>query len=151
MKVIQATIENLEALAILFDGYRVFYKQTSNITAATQFLKERFVQKDATIFMAYNENNEAMGFTQLYPLFSSVSMQRTYLLNDLFVAARFRKNGVGEALMTRAKEFAISKNAKGITLETAIDNPAQHLYERLDWKKDLETLHYTWEISKPVL
>ncbi|GEQ86678.1 hypothetical protein ULMS_21860 [Patiriisocius marinistellae] len=72
-------------------------------------------------------------------------MQRTFILNDLFVAENFRKKGVAEALLSRAKEFTISNNSKGLTLETAIDNPAQKLYERMGWKKDTAVFHYTWE------
>lgn len=62
-------------------------------------------------------------------------MQGTYVLNDLFVEANFRKKGVGEALLKKAKTVAIANNSKGITLETEITNPAQKLYKRLDWKK----------------
>jgi len=96
------------------------------------------------IFIALDEEGKGLGFTQLYPSFSSVSMQRVYILNDLFVSQSARGKGIGEALLQRAKEFAIETSSKGLTLETAIDNPAQHLYERLDWKKDTEVFHYTW-------
>jgi|TARA_R110002020_G_scaffold447851_1_gene660320 GNAT superfamily N-acetyltransferase len=96
--------------------------------------------------MALSDAVEAMEFTQLYPSFSSVSTQRTYILNDLYVSEVHRNKGIGEALMERAKQFAISEGAKGITLETEVNNPAQHLYERLGWKKDDDKFHYTWEI-----
>lgn len=145
MKIVQATIVNLEDLAPLFNGYRVFYKQPSDIEKATAFLKERFLKKDSVIFMAF-EGTSALGFTQLYPSFSSVSMQRTYILNDLFVASEARGKGVGEAIMNKAKAFAISENAKGLTLETDVTNPAQKLYERLGWTKDTEVFHYTWKV-----
>lgn len=145
IKIIQATIENIKQLVPLFDGYRTFYKQESDVAAAEDFLSARFYKNDSVIFMAINEHNQATGFTQRYPSFSSVSMQRTFILNDLFVAENFRKKGLGEALMETAKEFARDKNAKGITLETDINNPAQHLYERLQWKQDNKVLHYTWE------
>jgi len=82
----------------------------------------------------------------LYPSFSSVSMQRTFILNDLFVISEARGQGVGEALLNEAKAFAISENAKGLTLETEVTNPAQKLYERLDWLKDTEVFHYTWKV-----
>ena len=84
MKIVQATIENVKDLAPLFDGYRVFYKQPSDLEKATEFLTQRFQKNDSVIFMAF-EGASALGFTQLYPSFSSVSMQRTYILNDLFV------------------------------------------------------------------
>ena len=146
MTIVLATTNNLENLSVLFDRYRVFYKQPSDIERAKQFLSERLLRKDSIIFMALSDAGEAMGFTQLYPSFSSVSTQRTYILNDLYVSEVHRNKGIGEALMERAKQFAISEGAKGITLETEVNNPAQHLYERLGWKKDDDKFHYTWEI-----
>ena len=145
-QILHANISNLKQLTSLFNEYRIFYKQPSDIERAKQFLSERLLRKDSIIFMALSNAGEAMGFTQLYPSFSSVSTQRTYILNDLYVAEAHRNKGIGEALMERAKQFAISEGAKGITLETEVDNPAQHLYERLGWKKDDDKFHYTWEI-----
>ncbi len=146
MKVIQARRDNLELLVPLFDGYRVFYKQSSNPEAARNFLSERFQKNDSVIFLALDQDGTGIGFTQLYPSFSSVSMQRTYILNDLYVTSAARKRGVGKALMESAKQFAIESGSKGLTLETDLDNPAQSLYQRLGWKKDTHVNHYTWEI-----
>ena len=146
MKVIQARRDNLELLVPLFDGYRVFYKQSSNPEAARNFLSERFQKNDSVIFLALDQDGTGIGFTQLYPRFSSVSMQRTYILNDLYVTSAARKRGVGKALMESAKQFAIESGSKGLTLETDLDNPAQSLYQRLGWKKDTHVNHYTWEI-----
>jgi len=146
MKIVRATLSNLEQLIPLFDGYRMFYKQDSNSEAARVFLIERLQKKDSVIFLATASDGIGLGFTQLYPSFSSVSMQRLYILNDLFVSSEARKRGIGEALMKTAKQFAISEGAKGLTLETAIDNTAQKLYQRLGWKKDTDVNHYTWEV-----
>lgn len=145
MKIVQASFLSLELLIPLFDGYRVFYKQVSNLEAARVFLTERFQENDSVIFLALASGGTRLGFTQLYPSFSSVSMQRTYILNDLYVTSEARKKGIGEALMEAAKQFVITEGSKGLTLETAIDNPAQKLYKRLGWKKDTEVNHYTWE------
>jgi GNAT superfamily N-acetyltransferase len=145
MRIIKATKNELEELTPLFNSYRVFYKQASSPEAARAFLSQRFEENDSVIFMAVDEEDNGLGFTQLYPSYSSVSMQRTYILNDLFVAEYARNKGVGEALMNAAKQFAIAEDSKGLTLETEVDNPAQHLYERLGWKKDTDKFHYTWE------
>ncbi|WP_339832195.1 GNAT family N-acetyltransferase [uncultured Altibacter sp.] len=145
MKILKATIDHLEALVPLFDGYRVFYKQPSHPEAARAFLTERFIKKDSVIFIVLDKEGSGLGFTQLYPSFSSVAMQRTYILNDLFVAPSARKQGIGEALLNKAKEFATANGSRGLTLETDIDNSARHLYEKLGWKKDTHVFHYTWE------
>ena len=146
MRIYKANLDDLDTLVPLFDGYRVFYKQASDLETARSFIEERLSKKDSVIFMAVSEKEEGIGFTQLYPSFSSVAMQRVYILNDLFVSEGARGLGVGEALLERAKSFAREQEARGLTLETATDNPAQKLYERLGWTKDTEVFHYTWEI-----
>ncbi len=142
MKISEATINNIKDLAILFDAYRVFYKQTSNIEAAKYFLLNRLKQKDSVIYLAYI-NDKAVGFTQLYPLFSSVTMQPIYILNDLYVDADYRGKGIGEALINKAKSFSKERQTKGLAIQTAFNNPAQHLYERLGFVKDTD-LQFFW-------
>ena len=145
MKVIRADSDHLPQLVQLFDGYRVFYKQESDLNAARSFLQDRFLKNDSVIYIALDSEGNGLGFTQLYPCFSSVSMQQSYILNDLFVTSEVRKKGVGEALMEKAKHFAKTEGSKGLTLETDVDNPAQKLYQRLGFKKDTKVNHYTWE------
>ena len=142
MQIIKANIDHLEDLIPLFDGYRQFYKQRTNKDGARQFLIERFENKDAVIYMAYIED-KAVGFTQLYPLLSSVSMQPMYLLNDLFIDSNYRGQGIGKALITKAKQLCIKEKNKGLAIQTAVDNPAQHLYQRLGFEKDPD-LHFFW-------
>ena len=141
--IFRAGLDHLEALAKLFDNYRVFYEQYSDIEAAADFLKERLSKNESIIFAA-ELNGELVGFTQLYTSYSSVSMLPIYILNDLYVAHEFRKRGIGEALLNKAKELCIANKFKGLALETAIDNPAQKLYEQLGWEKDSACFHYFW-------
>lgn len=145
MNIKRATLEHLEDLVPLFDGYRVFYKQTSDLNGAKDFLKERLEQNDSIIYIAYIEN-KAVGFTQLYYLFSSVSMEPMYLLNDLYVDHNYRGNGIGKDLIKTTKDLAKENNQKGIAIQTAHDNPAQHLYQRLGFKPDSD-LHFFWSVD----
>lgn len=142
MNILKAEINHLEDLVPLFNGYRKFYKQDSNEVGARNFLTERITQNDSVIFIAYIKD-EAVGFTQLYNLFSSVSMQPIYLLNDLYVANGLRGKGIGEALINKCKKLAISENQKGIAIQTAYDNPAQELYKRLGFEPDSD-LQFFW-------
>ncbi len=142
MKIVRAQLEHLEDLVPLFDGYRIFYKQESNLDHARLFLKERFLNNESIIYIAYS-NEKAVGFTQLYPLFSSVSMERMYVLNDLFVSSDVRGKGVGQELIQVAKNLCIDKQYKGLGIQTANDNPAQHLYERVGFVKDSD-LQFFW-------
>jgi len=143
MKIIKANSSHISIIAPLLDQYRVFYKQISNITAAEDFLEQRMIKNESTIFLAL-ENNVAIGFVQLYNSFSTVSLKPIFILNDLYVHTDFRKQKIGEQLLSRAKEYCFKKGFKGLALETAIDNPAQHLYERLGWKKETDCFHYFW-------
>ncbi|MEM9649999.1 MAG: GNAT family N-acetyltransferase [Bacteroidota bacterium] len=143
----QVTSKDLDLIAPLFDAYRVFYGQNSDLNAAKEFLKERFNKQENIVFLAM-KGGQPVGFTQLYTTFSSVSMKAFYILNDLFVVPEYRGKGIGEALLKHAQVFCSSKQFKGLALETATDNPAQRLYERLGWKQDLEYLHYFWKNSE---
>lgn len=145
MKIITVTTQNIDELIGLFDAYRVFYKQESNLAAARDFLRERLDNKDSVVFLATDEDGIGLGFTQLYPSFSSVRMKPTYILNDLYVSPEHRGRGIGKALLEHAKQFATASDCHGISLETDKSNPAQKLYEQLGWKKDIH-LHYSWEV-----
>ena len=142
MTIIQATIDHLNDLVPLFDAYRIFYRQESDKKAAKDFLYKRLTKNDTIIYIAYIDK-KAVGFTHLFPSFSSVSMQPLYILNDLYVDKEFRNKGIGVALLCKAKELCKEKNYKGLALQTERSNPAQYLYESLGWKKDKD-LQYFW-------
>ena len=116
MLVKRAAVADLDAVAPLFDAYRQFYGQRSDLAAARAFLEERLRREESVIFLASadGEGNEALGFTQLYPSFSSVSVRRLWILNDLFVRPGIRRGGVGRRLLERAREWAIETDAKGL-------------------------------------
>jgi GNAT superfamily N-acetyltransferase len=136
----------LKELAALFDLYRQFYKQAPDLVGSENFLHQRITNLQSVIFVVVY-NHTMVGFTQLYPLFSSVSVQHSWLLNDLYVLPEQRGIGAATALLQRAQLFAQQTNSKGLALETAIDNPAQKLYEKLGWQRNTETLHYYWKTT----
>jgi GNAT superfamily N-acetyltransferase len=142
VRTVRAELDDLDAVVPLFDGYRRFYGQRSDPDGARAFLADRLKRGESVIFLAVADG-AVVGFTQLYPLFSSVSMKRLWLLNDLFVAPGARTSGAGRALLERAERWAAETGAKGLTLSTQITNlPAQRLYEACGWTKDDEFLHY---------
>lgn len=145
LKVVQAGLQHLDELAVLFDSYRQFYRQASDITEAKAFLHERLTRGDSVVFIAFLDGEPA-GFTQLYPSFSSVSASRIWILNDLFVTEEARRSGVAKALMERAATFGKAAGAARLTLTTEVTNEnAQALYEALGWEKD--TSFYTYTLS----
>lgn len=138
----QATIDDLEHLAPLFDAYRVFYGRESNLEGAKQFLFERFEHQESIIFVVQHEN-EYVGFAQLYPTFSSISMKRMWTLNDLYVVGHHRGQGIATMLLDSVKAYAIQTKAKGLSLSTATSNErAQRLYERYGFVKDNSYYYY---------
>lgn len=146
-KILMATEAHLPQLLPLFDAYRQFYGQESDLAGAGEFLKNRIRKQESILFLALSGTAPA-GFTQLFRSFSSVSLQPLLILNDLFVAAPFRKKGIGEALLLKAQDYCREKKYKGLALETAVDNRAQYLYERLGWEKDSRCFHYFWKAGQ---
>lgn len=138
----QATIRDLDQLVPLFDNYRQFYGRASDLRAAREFLLARFHNDESTVFIAH-EDERAIGFTQLYPSFSSISLARIFILNDLFVHEQARRKGVASALMCAAVKFATVSGAHRLSLSTAITNDAaQALYHSAGWKRDDQFLVY---------
>jgi ribosomal protein S18 acetylase RimI-like enzyme len=142
MNIERATINELGPLTELFDLYRVFYEQESNLEGARSFLEERLLNEDSVIFIAY-DGKLPVGFVQLYRSFSSVSMKQSWILNDLYVCGTARKKGFGEKLVNKAIEFVRETGAKGVLLETGHDNlSAQRLYERIGFQKESNYFYY---------
>lgn len=146
IKVKQADLTDVEAIVPLFDGYRKFYRANSDPEAVREFLTERFKQNESVIFIAH-ESETAVGFTQLYPSFSSVSLARTFILNDLFVTPESRKQGVGSLLLSAAVDFAKSMKAIRLTLSTEVTNEtAQALYESKGWIRNQQFYSYDFTV-----
>jgi GNAT superfamily N-acetyltransferase len=142
----QAVLSDINVLAPLFDGYRQFYGRASDILAAREFLLERFNHGESVIFLVL-EGDVPLGFTQLYPSFSSVSMARVFVLNDLFVIERARRRGVASKLLTAATEFAKEVGAVRVSLSTATTNEtAQTLYQSSGWKRDEQFFVYHFAV-----
>ena len=137
-----ATPSDLDRLVPLFDGYRRFYEQPADPALARDFLGERLERMDTVLFVA-ELDDRAVGFTHLFPIFSSTRCRRLWLLNDLFVAPEGRGQGAARALLRAAEQYARSTGACGLELATAHSNtPAQRLYESLGWQLDRTFRHY---------
>jgi len=131
----------------LFDAYRVWYRKNSNKAMAKQFLTERVENKESIIYACENENGKLVGFTQLYPIFSSTRMKRMWLLNDLFVAPDFRGKGISKMLINQAKDLCQKTNACGVLLETETTNDiGNKLYPATGFELE-ENNFYFWSNS----
>ncbi|MEO8001240.1 MAG: GNAT family N-acetyltransferase [Arenimonas sp.] len=145
----QAGIDDLDTLEQLFSGYLAFYERKHEVVAIRRFLGDRIAHKQSMIFIA-KSGNKAVGFTQLYPAFASLSLKPSWILNDLFVLPDARGIGVANSLMAAARQLAAETNACEIFLQTARSNhKAQALYEKLHYQRDDEFLVYTLSIPAP--
>lgn len=140
----QATLTDLDLIAPLLDAYRRFYGQESDITGARLFLRDRFEHGQSVLYLAEMEG-QPVGFTQLFPTFSSVLMQRVFVLNDLYVAPQARRTGIATRLLKAAENHARTLGAARLSLITAVDNlPGQSLYEACGWVR--ERAFYTYHL-----
>jgi GNAT superfamily N-acetyltransferase len=137
----RAGVADVDRLRPLYSGYRAFYHGTPDPDGEARFLRERLEGGESVVFLA-ERDGAPVGFTQLYPTFSSVAMKPLWILNDLFVVPEARRAGVGALLLRRARRHAEETGAEGLILETALDNPAQRLYEAEGWRRDVVFLHY---------
>jgi ribosomal protein S18 acetylase RimI-like enzyme len=149
MQIRVATPEHLDAIARLFDAYRVFYRQPSDVPAARRFIGQRLAGGDSHVLCAVDESGVVAGFTQLYPTFSSVSMAPIWILNDLFVDPAFRRRGVGGMLLAAARDHARATGAVRLELSTEKSNlTAQSVYEGQGWIKEESFLRYQLPVAQ---
>lgn len=144
--------DRAEDVVSLFDQYRIFYEKESDPAGARAFLKERLAKKESVIIAAYatiDGKETAVGFTQLYPGYSSVRMIRFLILNDLYVLESYRKKGIGEALIREAIAYSNEQQVSFLQLETAVNNyNAQHLYETIGFvRQEPDTGFYVYRYA----
>ena len=138
----RATLADVDRIAPLFNLYRMFYQQPSDEALARGFIADRLQHGESVILIAEQEGN-VQAFTQLFPSFSSVRAGRSWILNDLYVQADARRNGVARALLLAAANFARSDGAIRLELETDPDNrSAQALYRHMGWEPYEGTLRF---------
>lgn len=145
----RAGVSDLHLLAPLFDDYRQFYHQPSDLVVARQYLASRLEREESVVFLAASDT-VGYGFVQLYPSFCSVAARPIWILYDLFVSPAARGQGHGRRLMQAARSFASASGAQRLVLSTADDNrTAQRLYESLGYRRDTVFRHYELALQDP--
>jgi GNAT superfamily N-acetyltransferase len=148
----QATIVDLDLLVPLFDAYRQFYRKPTDPGLARRFLWERFEHNESIIFVAVRQDGSAVGFTQLFPSFSSASAAPIFILNDLFVVPEARRMQVGSLLLSAAASFGRAVGAVRLTLSTEVTNEAaQALYETEGWTRQADFYIYNFTLASAPL
>lgn len=140
----QATVGDAAHIIPLFNAYRMFYGQHSNISAADEFITQRLQNNQSVIFIAFTAGGKAVGFTQLYPIYSSVGLKNAWLLNDLYVTEAERGKRIAAMLLDAAKQHGRQTNSGWLMLQTATTNlAAQKAYEANGWQRDNDYYVYT--------
>lgn len=148
MNIKKVSLNELEHLVSLFDQYMVFYQQPSAPSRYRKYLNERILNNEASAFIAYSVNNEPVGFVLNYHTFSSISLGKVVVLNDLFVLPSYRERGIANDLINRVISLAKQTSSTRIDLGTAKDNfSAQALYEKMGFVKDNEYFSYSLVIK----
>lgn len=145
LNVRRARAEHLDALALLFDAYRVFYGQPSDIDAARRFVSS-LLAEGSSIFYLASLGERAAGFVRMCPVWSSIAVRPAWILEDLYVYPDLRGRGIARALMRAAQDHAAATGAREMSLETAAGNvAAQSLYESMGYER--ERAFYKYKIS----
>jgi ribosomal protein S18 acetylase RimI-like enzyme len=143
-----ATLDDLDAVASLFDDYRQFYEQAPDAALARRFIQDRMTRHESVILLALDDTQQVIGFCQLYPSFCSVEATPIYVLYDLFVAPAARRSGAGRLLLQAAEQHAREQGRTRMDLTTARTNaPAQAAYESLGWVRDEVFLAYSKQVA----
>lgn len=145
-KIYKATPADANIIGPVFDLYRIFYKQKSNIKEACRYIKARLEGNESIIFFI-KDKERCIGFTQLYPTFDSVNLRKKIVLYDLYICEDYRRKGNGKILMDAAKDYAQLNKFGSIELSTNKGNiQGQSLYEALGYIRDQEFYSYDLEI-----
>ncbi len=144
MRILQATLEHLDLLTPLFVKYREFYGELAFPEASRRFLEKRLRRKESVIYLAMpDDEDKLLGFCQLYPSFSSLSLKRVWILNDIYVAEEARRQLVADRLLQTARKMAKETNAVRMRVSTKVDNTVAHkVYESIGFHEDTEFKNY---------
>jgi ribosomal protein S18 acetylase RimI-like enzyme len=144
MYIVKSTESHVEQLVELFEEYRLFCGFEPSPIKTAEFLKKLIGNEEAIMFLAIDpQTNSVMGFVNLYPCYSSLALQRLWILNDLGVSSRFRRRGVSKALIHKVQEFARETDAIRIELKAKANNTtALNLYQSMGFTIDTDNVYY---------
>lgn len=149
MRIVQATLEHLDLLTPMFIKYREFYGELPFPESSRKFLETRLKRKESVIYLALaDDEDKLLGYCQLFPSFSSLSLKRVWILNDIYVAEDARRMLVADRLLQTAKQMAKDSNAVRMRVATSVSNEAaQKTYESIGFREDTRFKNYTLELG----
>lgn len=118
-----AAIDDLNEIVNLVMKYRDFYGvHNQSREEVESFIRDRITNDQSKIFIAIDVNGHGIGFIQLYPSYSTVSLKPQWALNDLHVEAE--KDG-------RHKEIDKVRRCYAERQNGSTDRPRDQRYDLL--------------------
>jgi GNAT superfamily N-acetyltransferase len=118
----------IEALAQIFDRYRVHYGEASDVSRTARWLEHQVGTGRLQVFFA-EDRGTFVGFAITADIPASLRLAHYWQIRDLFVLPTQRRLGVARALLASVRTAAIASGALRVVLQTEDDNdPALHLY-----------------------
>jgi GNAT superfamily N-acetyltransferase len=150
-RIVLAGVDQLEPLSQLLNAHRVAMGLPDNQPAVAHFLFERLINHESVIFMALNEQNDAIsaslgqGFVQIYPTFSAHSLMPLWILGEVYVAPNARRQGLATALITQALDLVRQRGDEGLSLDIPLENRAgRQLLEGMGFVINPAITHYDY-------
>ncbi|QKS73147.1 GNAT family N-acetyltransferase [Paenalkalicoccus suaedae] len=114
-----------------------FYEQQDpNEEELEKLIKRLATEPEFGVQFVAEFDGSLVGFSTLYFGFSTLRVQKTATMNDLFVTSRVRGEKIGERLFTATLDYVRDNGYAYMAWETATDNiVAQTLYEKMGGKK----------------
>lgn len=120
-RIVPARRSDAGAISPLFEAYRSFFAGAAEADGA-RFLEQRLAGEESVVFAAW-QGDRAVGFIQLYPLWSSWYCRRIWFLSDLYVEQSARRHGIGADLVRCVISFANETGASSIMVELPRPEP----------------------------
>lgn len=118
MRIFKAELWNLELILPLFEQYRREQGMGENPERSLAFLANRIRFSESIVFIAVNDQ-QAVGFVQLYPRLSSLRLQRYWQLTDLFVSQIQNQQEIQRELLRKSREFVSFTQSNLLVVEAA--------------------------------
>ena len=104
-------------------------------------------EREGLQLLARDEAGRPVGFATVFWSWSTLSVGRIGVMNDLFVAPEGRGRGVAEALIEACVERCRERGAQVLAWQTALDNHrAQAVYDRVGGRRE-QWLDYSLPVS----
>jgi RimJ/RimL family protein N-acetyltransferase len=140
---------DFSAFVDLFDQYRVHYGQPADRDRAEAWLTEATTTGPMRAFLA-RVDGAAAGMCLIAISPASLSLGEFWVVRDLFVDPRWRRTGVGRALLDAVCDAATQRGALRLTVQTEDENAAAlRLYERYGFRRVTGLRSLTFPLDGP--